>query len=140
MLEICRREGFWNPEDLSFPLTGRHEEGRRWSSPHFPQSSMWRLKGFQSHRAVSQRSKGLSHSHTQKLQSTAARDGLNHPGKTFCDQRGERRIVSLASAQGCRGGGRRWVAGRTYFLGVLGPVEKLPGSEKPRSRLCPVTC
>lgn len=105
MLEICRREGFWNPEDLSFPLTGRHEEGRRWSSPHFPQSSMWRLKGFQSHRAVSQRSRGLSHSHTQKLQSIAARDGLTTRDSMTREVKGESCLWLLPRVVGAGGGG-----------------------------------
>lgn len=63
VLEICRRGDFWNRRDLSFPLTGRLEEGP-WGSPraHLPPLSLSMrrivyLKGFiPGFRTVSQRS------------------------------------------------------------------------------------
>lgn len=85
-LEICRRECFWNPQDLSFPLTGRHEEGRPWVSPRCPPPSphpplsMRRIvyvKGFIPLQGCVEKKQGsLPQSHSQQDDSTAIIGGL----------------------------------------------------------------
>lgn len=115
MLEICRREGLWNPEDLSFPLTGRHEEGRPLEQSPVPPVFHVEVERFPEPQGCVAKEQGsLPQSHSETPEHCCQRLSY-HPG--FHGQRGERRIVPLASAPGLSGTGERGLQGEPTSLG-----------------------